>query len=293
MEKKYDEFSNSINIKEGSSFEEAKVVKESQINPEAKLAPEATQISEESNQQVAQKPREAKKNNALAALSGSLIGIISAVTFGLTTMLNVTMSAEFDEVTYDAGVISYSINVENLTEKETLTLYFKDGVTGEITPYDLTTADEDGDGVIQGTITIDALTANDICAQDPNASVKYELSLKGVVGLNVERAFDNYVVKFSTMSSEFRTVSGECHCGVDGCYHFTMDFQDDLGIFSDFKAYIVDYEGNSSYCTFTENLHDEQKIFVGDLKGSKCTFNLEYKNSTLENLQSVTMDINL
>lgn len=57
-------------------------------------------------------------------------------------------------------------------------------------------------------------------------------------------------------------VSHECTCNVDGCFHFTMDFVDGRGIWSDFSATLTDKNGTVSECVFSEDLAQEQSIDV-------------------------------
>lgn len=74
-------------------------------------------------------------------------------------------------------------------------------------------------------------------------------------------------------TARFNAVDAECRCNVDGYFHFTMDFVDNLNVFKNFKAYIEDEEGNQIYCELTQNLHEEQKILIDFkiLKGNRAT----------------------
>lgn len=75
--------------------------------------------------------------------------------------------------------------------------------------------------------------------------------------------------------SEFRSLTSKCMCGIDGYFHFTMDFIDEKGCYSDFAASLTDAFGNTSQCVFSDDLHAEQRIDValsGNLLGSTATF---------------------
>lgn len=217
-----------------------------------------------------------KRDRALSVLSGGLVATIGLVLAGITNFVNVKMKASFvDEATkYDAGVLTYSINVEEMTEEETLTIYVtRDNVRTET----ISLVDEDGDGVISGVIPGVKEYVDSVFATKDNAVVNYLLELKGVVGLGVERSFDAYRTTIEKRTATFTDVVGECHCDEDGCYHFTMNFDDQSGIFSDFEAYIEDDFGNKAICEFTDDLHEEQTIYVLNLKGSHGYFTVKYK----------------
>ncbi len=75
--------------------------------------------------------------------------------------------------------------------------------------------------------------------------------------------------------TEWYGVSHECTCNVDGRFHFTMEFVDELGYYSDFKATLTDAQGNVGICTFTDDLKGEQSIDItveNYLVGNTATF---------------------
>ena len=113
------------------------------------------------------------------------------------------------------------------------------------------------------------------------------MNLRGLVGLDVERLFDRYVVSIDKFTSHFDDIEWHCECSVDGYFYFKMNFEDDGDLFSDFEAYIVDnfyenatssdeQENHISRCTFSDNLHDEQRIFVENLQGSQGKLVIKY-----------------
>jgi hypothetical protein len=55
-----------------------------------------------------------------------------------------------------------------------------------------------------------------------------------------------------------------------------MVFDDIDHIFSNFEAYIVDDYGNKAICKFSDNLYDEQKIYVADLVSSHGKLVIKY-----------------
>ena len=240
------------------------------------------------------------RNKAISVLTSSLVGVVGLVVAGMTNMVNIKFKAKFNDVEYRDGQIHYSINVKDMTEKENLTIY-QSRDTIKLEPVSL--VDEDGDGTITGAIDVDKEYIEKQFENKDNARVRYVLDLRGMVGLDVERLFDRYVVKIDKFTSNFEDVEGYCNCGVDGYYYYTMHFEDDGGLFTNFKAYIVDdfYESASeadkskhiSYCTFSDNLHEEQRIFVLDLQGSRGTLVIEYTKDGVEQPQKVTTPIEL
>ena len=214
-----------------------------------------------------------KKNQAMSQLTGGMVATIAAVAVGVTNLINVNLNASFSDVQYTDGAITYEVAVEDAKEDNKLNLYFYDG-DELVETYEL--IDEDGDGLIAGAIALDTADIETRLAADGSVSIPYRLTLKGEVGLAVERAFDSYLVKIDKMVSEFDGLEGECRCSVDGCYHFRMNFEDDGGLFSDFAAEIRDSYGNAAQCVFTENLLEEQTIFVGNMRGTNATLVVTY-----------------
>ena len=226
-----------------------------------------------------------KKN--LSILSAGLVGVVSLALVGVTSLVNVKMKAKFDEnkVAYEEGKISYSLSVKDMTEKETLAIYVtRDGK--KLEKIDL--VDDDKDGLIEGKIDVDKAYIEEKFSSGKTENIQYKLDLKGIVGLDVERHFDSVKVNIDQIVSNFYYVEGHCNCGVDGYYYFTMVFEDLEHIFSDFKAYIVDdYYSESlsdeekakhiAYCKFSDNLYEEQKIYVKDLGTSHGKLVIKYR----------------
>ena len=299
----FDEYSN----RKAPEFErqvENKTVNENLFVAENKTFNENVRVKEniEFDGKSLKKPGKTKaRNKALSVLTTSLVGVVGLVVAGMTNLINIKLKAEFDKVEYQDGRINYAINVENLTEKEYLVIYpERDGKKLD----GIKLVDEDGDGYIAGSFDVDIDYIQKQQELFDNVSVKYVVNLRGLVGLDVERLFDRYVVRIDQFTSEFEDVEGYCNCGVDGYYYFKMNFKDDGGLFSNFEAYIIDdfYDENDvtgekekhiAYCTFSDNLHDEQKIFVLDLQGSRGTLVIKYNKEGVEEKITVTTPIEL
>ncbi|MCQ2086808.1 MAG: hypothetical protein MJZ37_01845 [Bacilli bacterium] len=256
-------------------------------------------FASEDNRAAEEKRQSAQLNRAklMKILTGSFVTAGAAAAFGVTTLINVSMSAEFGEASYQDGHITYAINVKDMSDKESLFLHFKDG-NKEIEVIDLSEqALNSEDGVISGEIvfTTDMLDSVNSRINDKNTHVTFNLTLTGKVGLSVERTFDNYAVQFYHAESEFKEIQGECHCGIDGYYYFNLVYYDDYGVFRNFTAYIEDDKGNVSNCVELDdtNAHDQHRISVVDMKSSKCKLVVSYSVEGETEARKVVTDINL
>ena len=305
----FDEYNNR-KAPEYNSQVENKVTHENVFAAENKTAKENLNFKENyeldgKSHKKAEKTR--ARNKAMSVLTTSLVGVVGLVVAGMTNLVNIKLKAKFEEVEYRDGKIAFSINVSKLTEKEYIVIYpERDTKQLEEVKYYLADAQ---DGYIHGSLDVDSDYVKRQLDAVENGVVKYVLNLRGLVGLDVERLFDRYVVKIEKVTeSKFEDVTGYCNCGVDGYYYFTMNFEDEAGHFSNFKAYITDsvydelVNGGASeeelarhivYCQSDENTnwHEEQRIFVLDLQGSKGTLVIEYDkedNGEVEHMKFTT-----
>lgn len=249
-------------------------VEYAETNPQAEYQEyrEFIEADDDPNNNRSRMNRE-KKNQAMSQLTGGMVATIAAVAVGVTNLINVNLDASFNDVQYTDGAIVYEVAVKDMGENDKLNLYYYDG-DKLVETYVL--SDEDGDGVINGEIALDTADIEARLAAEGNVSIPFRVTLKGEVGLDVERAFDSYLVKIDKMVSLFEGLEGNCQCSVDGNYHFKMNFEDDCGLFADFAAEIRDGYGNVAQCTFTENLHEEQTIFVGNMRGTNAKLVVTY-----------------
>jgi len=279
-------------IKENNVSPEFKPVDENVFTKESLNQQEFTSQEESSEQpKLSSTPEErAKKtNHALSMLSGGLVTIIASVAVGVTTMLNVNMSAEFKKVEFADGKINYEVAVSEMTEKEALTAYLYDSENHVINTIVL--VDEDNDGIITGEIDLNKEELETKLSETKDGVLSYRLTLKGTVGLDVERSFDSYVCEIANAEAKFEDVTGECHCSIDGYYYFQMNFTDPFGLFTEFKATITDSLGNVVECNFTDNLHEQQRIYVSNLRGNKGILKITYLADGKE--QTISIDITI
>lgn len=298
-----DEYGNR-RISEFNAQSENRVTRETVFAAENKSAQENVSIKEnlEFDGKSSRKIDKIKsRNKALSVMTSSLVGVIGLVVAGMTNLVNIKYKADFKKVKYVDGEIQYSINVKELTSKENLTIY-QSRDTKKLDPIVYKNIDMK-EGVIEGVIPVDQDYIQRQLTSSDNVSIKYVLELRGLVGLDVERLFDRWVVRIDKFTSEFKDITGYCNCGVDGYYYFTMNFTDDGGLFSNFEAYIIDdfYETASeqekekhiAYCTLSENLHDEQRIFVLDLQGSRGTLVIRYNKDGVDEKIEVRTPVEL
>ena len=298
-----DEYGNR-RISEFNAQSENRVTRETVFAAENKSAQENVSIKEnlEFDGKSSRKTDKIKsRNKALSVMTSSLVGVIGLVVAGMTNLVNIKYKADFEKVKYVDGEIQYSINVKELTTKENLTIY-QSRDTKKLEPIVYKDIDMK-EGVIEGVIPVDQDYIQRQLASSDNVTIKYVLELRGLVGLDVERLFDRWVVRIDKFTSEFKDITGYCNCGVDGYYYFTMNFTDDGGLFSNFEAYIIDdfYETASeqekekhiAYCTLSENLHDEQRIFVLDLQGSRGTLVIRYNKDGVDEKIEVRTPVEL
>lgn len=278
--------------KENLSYAENKVVKENVF---------AKENLEFADKSLRKTDKTKARSRAISVMTSSLIGVIGLVVVGMTNLVNIKFKSNFDKVEYRDGHIFYDVSIKDMTEKEYLTLYvYRD--TKQVKTIEV--IDEDGDGRVSGSFDVD----KDYIKQQEelykgNFKVAYDLDLKGMIGLDVERLFERWTVEIKEFSSYFNEVTGHCSCGEDGYYHFTMDYSDDGELFTNFKAYIYDAfylessdeekEKHIAYCDFTENPHEEQKIFVLNLRGSQATLVVEYTKDGDTQPTKVEMPIEL
>ena len=258
---------------------ENKVIRENFVPLENVVVKENQTVEESLDTTTRAKPEkkisEQKKNHALSTLSGGLAATIGAVAVGITSTMNVQFNAEFESVDYVDSTIVCKVNVSNMEEDNTLTLYLLEG-SSVIQTANIT--DDDQDGKIEYTFQLDKDYLKEQFSGTGEHELRYRVDLKGVPGLDVERAFDSYVVQIDKMTSEFGSVESWCNCKVDGYFYFQMNFSDDYNLFTDFEASITDAFGNISYCTFTEDLHAPQRIPVLSLRGSSGTLKISYSS---------------
>ena len=217
-----------------------------------------------------------KKRDISSFMSSTLTAAVASVVVGVTTLLNVNMNASMAVSDYDfpTGNLAYSIEIENMSENESLSLYlYKDGELIE----EREIVDEGNDGIEEGFFVLDKESIDRNLEENTNYKTEYEMKLIGVVGLDVEREFDSYKTVIEKHTAEIYGVSMECKCAIDGYFHFQIDYDDPMDALTDFEAYIIGDNGTvRSDCVFTEDYHEEQKIYVSNIIESNAQIYISY-----------------
>lgn len=120
----------------------------------------------------------------------------------------------------------------------------------------------------------DGVNRGEFTGLKPNVQYTVAVVCKAAFG---ERTLSERRVVTSALPAvtEWRGISHECTCNVDGYFHFKMDFVDKNNYWSDFTATLTDAKGTVSECVFTEDLAEEQRIDValhGGLLGNRAEF---------------------
>lgn len=221
--------------------------------------------------------KETGKKGSAAALSRLLATFAVVAVAGVTVMASGAFaekgSAEIVDVSVTDTAVHYDVTVE---EGENLTVVLYNDFTRREAA--LTEGENSG--------TFEQLKPN----------VSYTLAVMGPASFGSERAVAERTVKTDETEKTdepaplpppapvtvWRGITYGCTCAVDGYFHFTMDFDDPNGYFSDFSATLEDATGNVSVCVFKADLHAEQRIDVtlrAKLLGKTATFTLTYRTA--------------
>lgn len=242
---------------EAHKYSEAKQFGGNPVAVESKKYAETTLSSES----VAKK-KTSQISKALTKILTAAVATIAAVVVILPIVTDDSTEVNFAEMSVTDTAVSYNIVLENWSGKEyDLVLY------NDFTERTEKLASENFSGEQDGL--------------KPNMT--YTLAVKSGIKTLAETTV-------KTMRSEdmpvtqFNSVSRACACSVDGTFHFTMNFIDENGWWTDFKATLTDFSGNVSECVFTEDLHGLQTIEVTDspLLGTSATFRItctSYENN--------------
>lgn len=213
-------------------------------------------------------PQSKKRRKGATALTRILTSFaavaVVAVAVSASGMFADKVSAEIVDVAVTDTAVDYSVNVGE-GDGLSVVLY------NDFTRREAELAEGENTGVFTGL----------------KPGVSYTLAVVGPAAFGSERTVVKRNVKTDILPpvapvSVWYGVTHGCTCSVDGCFHFTMDFDDPNGYFTDFSAKLKDSAGNVSYCVFTDDLHAEQSIDVtikAGLLGKTAVFTLTYRTS--------------
>lgn len=197
--------------------------------------------------------KQSKKSGRITTFLTSAAAI--AVLGAAVAVPSTSAKAEIAEVWATDTEIGYVVNVEKFTDSLKLVVY------NDFTRRECELSEGDNEGSVEG----------------------LKPQMKYTVAVVTHGAFGEQAVSEKTIYTqkmlppkitEWRGITYECTCDVDGYFHFTMDFVDELGIWKVFYAALIDEYGNGAQCEFTEDLHGDQVIDVsgGGLMGNTAEF---------------------
>lgn len=214
----------------------------------------------EANNGTPKKPK--KKRGGTASLASLFVAATVVVAAGAVMLSQPDVSAEIAAQATDVAV---TYEIEIISEKALEVVLYND-FTRRVFPLE------------QG--------ANHGVFENLHPDVEYTLAVVGNFGFG-ERRLSEKKVRTSALPppppvTEWRGVEHECRCYLDGYFYFRMDFIDENGYYSDFRATLTDVDGNVSVCTFGEDLHDWQRIDVAGeaaLLGNSADFRISCHTS--------------
>lgn len=210
----------------------------------------------------ARKQSKAKSKNRLGdALKAFCVAAVAVVTVSASTLFVKDVTAEIISLSATDTSISYTVNVGG---DDALELVVKNDFTHRV--EELTNGENTGE----------------VGGLKPNMQYTVAVVYQSAAG---ERTVAEDVVRTEKYAvaeplSAFYSIKHGCTCNVDGYFHFTLDFTDENGYWTDFAASLKDGYGNTSDCVFTDDLHAEQSIDVAlkaGLKGTRAQFTLSFK----------------
>lgn len=206
------------------------------------------------------KKKSSKKSNIFTKISAivaatAAVGIIAPTTIYASDDVTV----DFTEVAVTDTAVTYDVNLENWS-----------GDTYEIVLYNDFTQRS-------GTITSETYRLEE---DNLKPGMTYTIAVKSGY-----TTIDS--VSFRTKTEDelpvtaLNEVKAECACTLDGTFQFTIDFVDENGWLSDFKATLTDSKGTVSECTFTSDPHGLQTIEVtsANLVGPDVTLRISCTSS--------------
>lgn len=269
------------NNKSASEYSSAKEFnkdpKEDHLVSEVSIPKELSGDGEEfSTRQKINKIKSEAKTGGKFATGAAVVGVASLIVIGTSGLVNMNMDGKIESLLFQDNKIVYDVNVSDVEKGNTMFFEIYEGKASK----PLTTKEILGDvkeslnGQVKGMFDIDDLNIGEKLKEVD--SLTYTFHLCGNTGL-VNRTYDSYVLEINQYKSEFRSISYKSDYSNSGNFLFWLDFQDDYQIFTDFEAFLVDSEGVRRDCIFTDNLHEQQSIFILDLAAGPAHFEVSFK----------------
>lgn len=223
---------------------------------ELQPSPENITGSEFQNTSSATGKRKKKKSSFSHRIGTFILGITAAATIGVSAILPArSADAQIIELKATDTQITYRVSVSDTDLR--LVVY------NDFTRREAELSEGENEGKIEGL----------------QPDMRYTVAVQADYGFGDTSVTEQ---KIRTLTPEeasvtaMNSVTHECTCNVDGYFHFTMDFVDENGWWSQFEATLKDADGNIAKCAFTDDLHAEQKIDVvgNNLIGNTAEFTI-------------------
>ncbi len=186
---------------------------------------------------------------ATSIVSTALVAIVGGITLATTTVTT-EVELQIESITASAEYIDYEITTFGDTENMVL------NISNGFDTYEVSLTE----GVNSGT------------ARNLKPNMDYTVTIFYNEGLFKKTAYKNVITTMEkkNLISDYNTFkcSYVCQCGVDGYFYFVMKMTDQLRIYSNFEASLTDNYGNTSFCSFTKNLYERQKIAIVNFDGN-------------------------
>ena len=117
----------------------------------------------------------------------------------------------------------------------------------------------------------------------PNMSYKITVEQTSAFGGSIAEESVTTLTAEEAPVTALYSVTSECTCNIDGCFHFTMELVDEKGIWSEYEATLTDKKGTVSSCVFSQEITAEQVIDVvgAPLVGKTAQFVISCYDSEL------------
>ncbi len=210
-------------------------------NRSQKANPSVREFHDYSKQKETSSAAEKKGNHFLfRSLTTAAAAAVAAVTI-LPAVMGPAIDVRFEYLNATDTVIEYVLSIENAEDEQVSILV----MTPNGNTVNEQIAEED---IVTGTVT------------GLNAGARYEIVVKSDGTTLTSRG----VTMATKRTTALRGIETECRCAVDGTFHFTLDFIDENGYWSDFKATLTDDFGNTSSCDFSDAPREEHSLAVED-----------------------------
>lgn len=216
------------------------------------------------------------KKSVISLSLTSIIAVVGTVSIANGTIINKTPDIE---ATLDVTTTSTTVDYEVVLSE------FKDGVkvvlSNNFTNREVELTDTSSSGSIENLRPNSSYTISVV--------VPTTLSTSTITSTKVKT---KDVEPEKELVTKLISVTSECKCNYDGCFHFKMDLIDENNYYSDFKATLTDSYGTTSTISFT-NYNEEQKIDVVEhnLRGSEdsVVFKIECDSNETKEVKRIVL----